>query len=153
MRFMSNILRGLASIGLNNASAIDPSGTNRVPQPQPPEPTPPGKLRLHLFGATFADQGVADRFCYEVPQPDYPEPLTRELDGAFINTEQVEVVCGPVLPRLQEFLSAGEADDIMLRLGADNSLIIITELAFGGMPYTLDDTDTLTYLGAIMVDV
>ena len=41
----------------------------------------------------------------------------------------------------------------MLRLGADNSLIIITELAFGGLPYTLDDTDTLTYLGAIVVDV
>jgi len=150
---VAGLLRRLASLGLKNAGVLDPTGSTRTPQPTPPNPTAPGRLRLHLFGATFPDQGSADRFCYEVPQPDYPEQLTRELDGAFIDAKQVEVICGAVLPRLHEFLSTDEADDIMLRLGADNSLIIIPELALGGMPYSLDDTDTLTYLGAIVVAV
>ena len=147
------IMRAIASRGLRNVSALDPSSSNRIPQPVPPDALPDGKMRLHLFGATFESQSKADRFCYEAPQPDFPEQLTRELDGAFIDTAQVEVICGPIQPRLLEFLDHENADDIMLRLGADNSLIIITELAFGGMPYTLDDTETLTYLGAILVDV
>ena len=146
MSGIGRLLSRIASIGLDGIRGRDAG-------PTPPDALPEGKMRLHLFGATFDSQDAADRFCYEVPQPDYPEQLTRELEGAFIDTAQVEVICGPVLPRLLEFLDDEEADDIMLRLGADNSLIIITELAFGGMPYSLDDTDTLTYLGAIMVDI
>lgn len=148
MSMLNRLLSRIASFGLDGRSWF-----SRAQQPVPPDALPIDRLRLHLFGATFQNQAAADQFCYEVPQPDYPEQLTRELDGAFIDTAQVEVICGPILLRLQEFLSNADADDILLRLGADNSLIIITELAFGGLPYQLDDTETLTYLGAIVVDV
>ena len=140
----------LARLGLR---AIDPATPTGDPAPTPPDAPPPGQLRLHLFGANFDSPAEAERFCYEPPQPDYPVALTRELAGAYIDTGEVEVIHAPHLPRLLEFLDADEADDILLRLGADTTLILLTERAFGGMPYTLDDTETLTYLGATLVEV
>ena len=153
MRLAYRLLRAVARAGLKNARAFDPGRTTRLPQPQAPRDLPPDRMQIHLFGATFASQAAADAFCYGAGDPETPTLLTRELDGAYVDPAEVEVTCGGVEPRLREFLDPGEADDVMLRLGADNSLVILTENAFGGLPYTLDDTETLTYLGPMVVEV
>ena len=147
------LVRALARRGLKNATRVIPSESTRLPEPVQPQPQPPGRLQLHLFGASFDDQAAAEAFCYAPPGTDLSSPMTQELSGAFIDETQVEVVHDAIQPRLLEFLPEQEADDIILRLAGDNTLVIVTELAFGGFPYTLDDTRTLTYLGAITVDV
>ncbi len=132
---------------------IDPAEAGLVDHPTPPDRLPEDKLRLHLFGADFDDAASARQFCYGSGKPNAPEPLTMELEGAFIDTAHVEVIHGRITERLLEFLDDREADDVLVRLGGDNTLIIITEEAFGGLPYSLDDTDTLTYLGEQIVNV
>ncbi len=136
-----------------NAWRLIPSEPLRLTTKTAPKPTAPDQLRLHLFGADFGSAEEAHRFCYIAPGPDLPVDLTRELTGAFIDTDEVEMIHGDILPRLCEFLSEAEADDILLRLSGDNTLILITENAFGGLPYDLDDTDRLTYLGPQIVAI
>jgi hypothetical protein len=133
--------------------SIDPAEAGLVDHPVPPERLSEDKLRLHLFGADFDSAASAQQFCFGSGKPNAPEPLTMELEGAFIDTAHVEVVHGRITERLLEFLDDAEADDVLLRLGGENTLIIITEDAFGGLPYSLDDSDRLTYLGEQIVDV
>ena len=118
----------------------------------PPPPLPETQMRLHLFSARFYDAEAARRFAY-TDEEDRPTPMNRELEGAFVNPDEVEVVHGQVRTRLLDFLDTPVADGIVKRMGRDNTLIMVTELAFGGLPYDLTDTRTLTYLGAILVDV
>ena len=153
LRLAYRVLRAIARFGLRNAKVLDPGQSTRLPQPEPPPRLPPDRLRLHLFGASFGSQPQADLFCYGDGDPDRPTPLNRALEGAFIDPAEVEVVVDAVEARLREFLDPAEADDVLLRLGGDNSLIILTEHAFGGLAYALDDTETLTYLGPLVVDV
>ncbi len=143
----------LVRIAFRNAHRLIPSEPIRRKPPDPPLPTVSSQLRLHLFGSHFDDSAGAETFCYDIPAPDLPTALNRELKGAFIDPNEVEVIWGDIKSRLMEFLSAQDADDVLLRLAGDNTLIIITEHAFGGLPYELDDTDQLTYLGSQLVDV
>jgi hypothetical protein len=146
-------VRYFARRGLKDIARINPSESARLPEAKRPKPQPAGKMKLHLFGANFDSQAAADRFCYAPTGTDEPSTMTQQLEGAFIDEAQVEAVHLDIRARLNEFLGEEEADDIMLRLSSDNTLIILTEVAFGGFPYTLDDTDTLTYLGVTTVDV
>ena len=118
----------------------------------PPKAPGPDRLRLHLFSADFANAAEAEAFAFAGDE-DRPTALNRSLTGAMIDTAEVEVVHGDIDTRLAEFLDPGEADDILLRMAGDNTLIIVTEHAFGGLPYDLNDTDRLTYLGPTLVDV
>lgn len=150
---MNRLLRYVARRGLRDAIKLIPSESTRQKGPQKPVHLDPQHLQLHLFGANFEDRAAADLFCTAPSGTDLPSPLAQEMSGAFINEAEVEVVHKDIQNRLLEFLSATEADDIMLRLAGDTTLIIITENAFGGMPYTLDDTARLSYLGHITVAV
>jgi len=152
-RLLLRAVKYLARRGLKDVTRIIPSESTRLPEPKRPEPQPKGQMQLHLFGANFDSQAAADRFCYAPAGTDQPSPMTQELEGAFIDEAQVEVVHDAILPRLLEFMDEAEADDVILRLSGDNTLVIVTENAFGGFPYTVDDTETLTYLGVIDVDV
>lgn len=150
---INRLMRYIARRGLKDAVKLIPSENDYPDEPRRPVHLPDNRLQLHLFGANFETQNDADTFCSAPPGTDLPSRLTQELDGAFIDEAEVEVIHDTILSRLLDFLSAEEADDIMLRLGGDNTLIIITENAFGDLPYTLDDTAHLTYLGHIIVQV
>ena len=143
----------LARLASRNAHRLIPSEPLGRDEPVPARPTDNTHLRLHLFGAHFDSLADARAFCYATAGPELPVALTRELEGAFIDTDEVEVVHGEIAARLAEFLTPNEADDIILRLADDNTLIILTENAFGGLPYDLNDTDHLTYLGPQIVAI
>lgn len=142
----------IRKIGRNAVSLI-PSEPIRPASAVPAKPTADGQMRLHLFSADFDNAEAAHRFCYIAPGPDLPVDLTRDLTGAFIDTQEVEMIHGDIRSRLLEFLTDKQADDVILRMSGDNTLILITELAFGGLPYDLNDTDRLTYLGPQIVEV
>lgn len=148
---MNRLLAYAARRGLKDARLLIPSESPQPDEPHVPLRQDDGLLQLHLFGAQFDDRATAEAFCAPPPGTDLPSALTRELDGAFIDEAEVEVIHGDILSRLQEFLPPSEADDILLRLAGDDTLIIVTENAFHGLSYTLDDTATLTYLGPITV--
>ncbi|SEM98228.1 hypothetical protein SAMN04488003_107100 [Loktanella fryxellensis] len=150
---MNRLLRYAARRGLRDARLLIPSESLQTDDPHVPVRQDDGSLQLHLFSANFDDRAAADAFCAAPPGTDQPSRLTRELDGAFIDESEVEVIHGDILARLQEFLPPSEADDILLRLAGDDTLIVVTENAFHGLSYTLDDTATLTYLGPVTVAV
>ncbi|SEQ42084.1 hypothetical protein SAMN05428995_104207 [Loktanella sp. DSM 29012] len=149
----NRLLRYLARRGLRDATRLIPSESTRIAQPTRPAPPPQGQMRLHLFGANFDSQAAAEAFCLSPPGTELPSALTQQLSGAFVDDAQVEAVHDDIPNRLAEFLDPEGVDDVLLRLAGDNTLIILTELAFGGLPYTLDDTTDLTYLGDITVAV
>jgi hypothetical protein len=128
------------------------SALRTPPAPEIPRPLPAGKLRIHLFCGTFADVVDANDYCFQSVD-DAAEALNRDQPGAFIDTAFVECHFGDPIPRLAEFLTPEETDHLIVRIGHHNTLIIISEEAFGGLPYTLEDTDQLTYLGPEIVDV
>ena len=148
---MTRLMRYIARRGLRDAAKLIPSERTRYAEPEPPETTPQGTLRLHLFGANFDSEAEALAFCTGTDAA--PSALNRQLTDAFVDGSQVEVIYAPVAPRLSEFLTDEERDDVELRLAGDNTLILLTELAFGGLPYTLDDTADMTYLGELIVRV
>ena len=150
---LNRLVRYVARRGLRDAAKLIPSENTMREQPHAPVHLDPGHLQLHLFGANFPTRAEAEAFCTAPAGTDLPSRLTQELEGAFIDEAEVEVVHGNIQSRLLEFLSPGEADDILLRLAGDDTLIIITENAFHDLPYTLDDTRHLTYLGHIVVPV
>lgn len=150
---LNRLMRYVARRGLRDAAKLIPSESTMLEQPHRPVHLDPDHMQLHLFGANFASQADAETFCTAPPGTDLPSDLTQELDGAFIDEAEVEVIHGGIQSRLQEFLSGDETDDILLRLAGDDTLIIITENAFHDLPYTLDDTRHLTYLGHIVVPV
>ncbi|MFZ3582984.1 hypothetical protein ACOI1H_12525 [Loktanella sp. DJP18] len=150
---LNRLMRYIARRGLRDAAKLIPSENTMLDQPQAPVHLDPEHLQLHLFSANFPSQAEADAFCTAPRGTDQPSRLTQELDGAFIDEAEVEVVHGDIQSRLLEFLSGDEVDDVLLRLAGDDTLIIITENAFHDLPYTLDDTAHLTYLGHIVVPV
>lgn len=84
---------------------------------------------------------------------DAPEQITLEQPEAFIDTGFVEVVYRNAAARLADFLPAAEVDYTTAKMKGANTLIIITEDAFGGFPYALVTTKTVHYIGPIVVDV
>lgn len=126
-------------------------GTHPAPRRAPD--IPEGKLRIHLFSGIFENKGLADDYCFKAPDPNTPEPLTCDLPGAFIDTQQVEVTFGNITERLSAFLDDATMQTLLGQIRSDNTLIIITDLAFGGFPYALNNTPKLTYHGAQIVDI
>lgn len=120
--------------------------------PELARPLPDGKLRLHLFSGDFETEDAAMKYCFHA-DGDAPEQITLEQPEAFIDTGFVEVVHKKIDARLSEFLDGGEADRMRAKMKGTNTLIIITEDAFGGFPYALVTTKTVYYLGPIVVDV
>lgn len=123
-----------------------------VPQPELPPALPDDKLRLHLFSADFENADAAMAYCFQ-SDGDTPEKITLEQPGAFIDTGFVEVAFKGAEKRLTEFLPTKDVDRVIAKMKGVNTLIIITEDAFGGFPYVLTTTKTVFYHGPFVVDV
>lgn len=123
-----------------------------IPQPELPAKLPQGKQRIHLLSGDFPDVDDAMAYCFHAPG-DVPEQLTLDQPGAYIDTNFVEVVHNNAATRLNEFLTQDEAERMLSKMRGANTLIIITEEAFGGFPYTLGHTQNLHYHGPYIVDV
>ena len=114
-------------------------------------PPPADPDRVHLFAGTFASELEATDYCLRPMGRNKPEPLTRDLPDAMINTAEVEVLFGG--PRIAGAvpLLTSRPSDVLTQIGSDNTLILIAEAAFGGLPYSLNDTPRLRYLGPFTV--
>ncbi|SEW29801.1 hypothetical protein SAMN04488515_2109 [Cognatiyoonia koreensis] len=144
-----SILRWFArQVGLTDGRIFDPAFDGRMAEIQRPAKLPEGRVRIHFFAADFETDAEAELFCFGTGDPNKPEPITTELDGATIDTAFVEVVRGNLAGRLSEFLSGDTVADLMADRRGRNTLIFITEEAFSGLPFQVNDTDTLRYLGA-----
>lgn len=107
--------------------------------------------RVHLFHGTFASELEATDYCITPMGRNKPEPLTRDLPDAMIDTSEVEIIfgadrIGAAIPML-----TNRPSDLVQHIGIDNTLILIAEAAFGELPYTLNDTPNLRYAGAFDV--
>lgn len=120
--------------------------------PTPPQALPPGKMRVHFLAGTFATREAAETYCY-FTEGNTPEQLTFEQPDAFIDTRFVEVIFGDHSQRLSEFLSASALDRILRLINTKNTLVNISEDAFGGLPYNLTSNAHLAYLGHELVDI
>ncbi|MDG1520747.1 MAG: hypothetical protein P8Q57_10060 [Yoonia sp.] len=125
---------------------------NGDPQPKLPTALPDDKLRLHLMCGQFDSVDDAMTYCFHADS-DTPEQLILDQPGAFIDTSFVEVVHQKIAARLFEFLPQKEVDRTIAKMKGTNTLIIITEDAFGGFPYALTSNKTVFYLGPCVVDV
>lgn len=123
-----------------------------IPQPEMRSKLPEGKARIHLFSGDFPFVDDAMAYCFHAPG-EVPEQITLDQPGAFIDTNFVEVDFGTAQTRLNEFLTPDEAERTFAKMRGANTLIIITEEAFGGFPYTLNHTPNLFYHGPYIVDV
>jgi len=122
------------------------------PLPELPPDLPEGKLRIHLFCADFADHDAAMAYCFH-SDGDAPEQITRDQPGAFIDTGFVEVAHRTAATRLNDFMRAKDTDRVITKMKGANTLIIITEDAFGGFPYALTSNARVYYIGPYVVDV
>ncbi|WP_420859232.1 hypothetical protein [Marivivens marinus] len=114
----------------------------------PPAPAP-GMTRLHLFAGDFESGDAARAYCFMAPDKDHPEPLTNDLPGAFVDIRFVTVAHGPAARDfIRHKCPTDTAAEVRDRLGAARTLVVLEEAAFGGFPYTLNDTPKLAYLGA-----
>ena len=125
---------------------------NGDPQPKLPTALPDDKLRLHLMCGQFDSVDDAMTYCFHADS-DTPEQLILDQPGAFIDTSFVEVVHQKIAARLFEFLPQKEVDRTIAKMKGTNTLIIITEDAFGGFPYALTSNKTVFHLGPCVVDV
>jgi hypothetical protein len=122
------------------------------PAPEEPTPLPPGKTRIHLLIGMFEDESAARRYCYS-GGGNTPEQLTVEQPGAFIDTTHVEVSFGDHTELLTKYLGTSQKTGMFEKVNQANTLIVISEPAFAGMPYRLDHTKTLRYAGAFVVSL
>ena len=123
-----------------------------IPQPELLTHPPEGKQRIHLMSGDFPDVDAAMAYCFHA-DGDLPEQITFEQPGAFIDTNFVEVDFETADIRLNEVLNPEDADIVLSKMRGANTLIIITEEAFGGFPYVLTHTPNLYYIGPYIVDV
>lgn len=136
-----NLLRELLDV-----APLDPN-VRRTPAPE-------GKIRLHLFCGSFESEDDLLAYCFDAPSENDPEPLTKDLPEAFVDTTYV--VTGyerGVGEALADFFTVEESDEVLAQISGKNSLVILSEHAFGGMDYSLNDTPRLRYLGARFVDL
>lgn len=118
------------------------------------DPVPEGLIRLHVFAGDFATEEAALAYCYDAPDPAHPEPITRDLPEATIDTTYVDVAyAGDVPQALTTFFRGDDLSDLRVRVGSANTLVVVSEHAFRGLPYALSDTPVLTYLGPWLVPV
>lgn len=122
--------------------------------PDAPPPSPEGQIRVHLFCGTFDTEEDLLGYCFDPVRADGPEPFNLDLQGAYVDTAYVATGYGPAIPEaLADFFDPANAQDILPGLKGDNALVIVSEYAFGGFPYSLTDTPRLRYLGNWLVDL
>ncbi|MBU2994363.1 hypothetical protein Q4555_06690 [Octadecabacter sp. 1_MG-2023] len=107
--------------------------------------------RVHVFHGTFESELDATRYCIDAPSRNEPEPLTRDLPDATIDTSEVEIVFGgPRIGAAVPMITL-HPDGLFQQIGSNNTVILLSEAAFCGLPYTLNDTPKLRYAGAFDV--
>ena len=111
----------------------------------PPPPTQPD--RVHIFHGTFASELAATDYCLTPLGRNQPEPLTRDLPDAMVDTAEVEIIFGAARISAAVPMLSPDPDGLLRQIGADNTVIMLSEAAFGGLPYTLNDTPKLRYAG------
>jgi len=154
LRMMSSLRQLFGSrFASRGISILDPAHVGGFGEPKRAEHPPEGFAYIHVFTAKFENAAKARAFCYDTPTKNTPEEITQELSGAFIDTNFVEVIHGDIAPRLDEFMADGDSIQVMMSLGYDNTVIIVTEEAFGGFPFVVHNTNTLTHLGRFTVPV
>ena len=122
--------------------------------PDLPPPAPEGMVRLYLFSGSFADEAVLLDYCFDVHEVDGPTDLTRGQPGAYIDSSYVVTGFGAQIPEtLADFFGEKQVEALRHKIGAHNSVILLSEYAFGGFPFSLNDTEELTYHGAFLVEV
>ncbi|AKS47245.1 hypothetical protein SAMN05444287_3115 [Octadecabacter temperatus] len=104
--------------------------------------------RLHVFHGNFASELEAVDYCITPMGRNKPEPLTRDLPDATIDTNEVEIVFGVELVGAAIPMLTQHPYGLFRQIGTSNTLILIAEAAFHGLPYTLNDTPKLRYAGA-----
>jgi len=107
--------------------------------------------RVHVFHGTFASELDATDYCLTPLGKNEPEPLTRDLPDAMVDTAEVEIIYGHSRINAAAPMITNRPSDLLSDIGTDNTLILIAEAAFGGLPYTLNDTPKLRYAGAFDV--
>lgn len=113
-----------------------------------PDAPAAGLARLHVFHGRFETEEQALAYCYDAPDPAHPEPLTRDLPGAYIDTTYVDVLWGKTNdPALRAYFPDPLCDQIIAATEASNTVVLIAQDAFGGFGFTLNNTPQLAYLG------
>ncbi|MCF2871002.1 hypothetical protein L0664_07985 [Octadecabacter sp. G9-8] len=110
-----------------------------------PPPTNPN--RVHIFHGTFASELEATDYCLTPVGRNKPEPLTRDLPDAMIDTSEVEIIFGQARIAAATPMFTPNPNGLLRDIGTDNTVIMIADAAFGGLPYTLNDTPCLRYAG------
>lgn len=129
-------------------------GLAEGPGAEPAAPLAPGSLRLYLFCGSFESEAAARAYCLEAPNPDLPEPFTNDLPEAFIDTDFVDVSYGDARQSaLKDYFHADLAEDLLEQQAGSNTLVIVVEEAFGGFPFRVHDTPSLTYMGRFETDL
>jgi hypothetical protein len=114
-------------------------------------PPPANPNRVHIFYGGFGSELEATDYCLKPMGRNKPEQLTHDLPDAMIDISEVKVIFGAarindVVPMLSP-----RPDSLLGEIEANNTIIMIADAAFGGLPYTLNDTLRLTYAGAFDV--
>ena len=116
------------------------------------QPVPEGKVRIHVFAGDFATEEESLAYCFDAPDPAHPEPLTRDLSEATIDTAYVDTAYGAeVVPALATFFEGDVLAKLTKKISGHNTVVLISEYAFRGLPYALSDTPVLRYLGPFVV--
>jgi len=122
----------------------------RQTKPTRAKVAPDNPNRVHLFYGSFASELEATDYCITPLGRNKPEPLTRDLPDATIDTTEVEIIFGA--SRIAAAVPMFSPNNGLIgQIGAHNTVVIIAEAAFFGLPYTLNDTPVLTYAGAFDV--
>lgn len=121
--------------------------------PELPPRAPEGFVRVYFFSGVFATEEELVVYCFgDDDDADSPTPLTRALPGAYIDTSYL--VAGyqdQVGDVLSDFFSPEQVDALQSHMGTDNSVVIMSEYAFGGFPFSLGDTENLRFHGAFLI--
>lgn len=112
---------------------------------------PANANRLHVFHGSFASELEATDYCLKPMGRNKPEPLTRDLPDATIDTNEIEIVFGPKRIGVAIPMLTQHPDGLFHQVGTSNTLVLISEAAFYGLHYTLNDTPVLRYAGAFEV--
>lgn len=118
--------------------------------PELVETQPPRRIsanRIHVFHGDFTSELEATDYCLTPLGHNQPEPLTRDLPNAIIDTSEVEIVFGVQRISAAIPMITPHPDGLRHQFRTSNTLILISETAFGGLPFTLNDTPALRYAG------